>query len=150
MTGKVVMRSAKDRLRYAISFELLLLAALVPAGAAFLEKPLGEIGLLGAFLSAKAILLNFLYNWIFDHADARAGRISSDRSPLGRLLHATGFEAALLLTSLPIYIWWLDLGLLQALAADLTVTSFVVVYTYGFTLAYDRLFPVTAAEPGHA
>ncbi|MFY0308791.1 PACE efflux transporter [Leisingera sp. D0M16] len=144
MAGKVAMRTARDRLRYTISFELLLMAVLVPVGAAFFDKPLSDIGLLGAFLSVKAMLLNLAYNWIFDKADARAGRISSERSPLGRLLHATGFEATLLITSLPVYVWWLNLGLLQALATDLTVTSFVVVYTYGFTLAYDRLFPVTA------
>lgn len=148
MAGKVAMRTARDRLRYTVSFEILLMAMLVPVGAAFFDKPLSDIGLLGAFLSVKAMLLNLLYNWIFDHADARAGRVASDRSPLGRLLHAAGFEATLLLTSLPVYIWWLNLGLLQALAADLTVTSFVVVYTYGFTLAYDRLFPVAAAENG--
>ncbi|MEX0303617.1 MAG: PACE efflux transporter [Leisingera sp.] len=140
------MRTAKDRLRYTISFEIFLMAILVPVGAAFFDKPLSDIGLLGAFLSVKAMLLNLLYNWIFDKADAKAGRVSSDRSALGRLLHATGFEATLLITSLPVYIWWLGLSLLQALATDLTVTSFVVFYTYGFTLAYDRLFPVAAAE----
>ncbi|KIC21588.1 hypothetical protein RA20_04145 [Leisingera sp. ANG-Vp] len=139
------MRTAKDRLRYTISFEIFLMAILVPVGAAFFDKPLSDIGLLGAFLSVKAMLLNLLYNWIFDKADAKAGRVSSDRSTLGRLLHATGFEATLLITSLPVYIWWLGLSLWQALATDLTVTSFVVLYTYGFTLAYDRLFPVAAA-----
>ncbi|MEW2912855.1 PACE efflux transporter [Leisingera sp. JC11] len=150
MAGKVAMRTAKDRLRYTISFEILLMAALVPVGAAFFDKPLSDIGLLGAFLSVKAMLLNLLYNWLFDQADARAGRVSSDRSPLGRVLHAIGFEATLLITSLPVYIWWLNLGLWQALATDLTVTSFVVVYTYGFTLAYDRLFPLAPAEAGRS
>ncbi|WP_082017908.1 PACE efflux transporter [Leisingera sp. ANG-Vp] len=145
MAGNVAMRTAKDRLRYTISFEIFLMAILVPVGAAFFDKPLSDIGLLGAFLSVKAMLLNLLYNWIFDKADAKAGRVSSDRSTLGRLLHATGFEATLLITSLPVYIWWLGLSLWQALATDLTVTSFVVLYTYGFTLAYDRLFPVAAA-----
>ncbi|KIC12070.1 hypothetical protein RA19_05125 [Leisingera sp. ANG-M1] len=142
------MRTAKDRLRYTISFELLLMAILVPVGAAFFDKPLSDIGLLGVVLSVKAMLLNLVYNWVFDKADAKAGRVSSERSTLGRLLHATGFEATLLMTSLPLYIWWLGLGLWQALATDLTVTSFVVVYTYGFTLAYDRLFPVAAAPAG--
>ena len=150
MAGNVAMRTAKDRLRYTISFEIFLMAILVPVGAAFFDKPLSDIGLLGAFLSVKAMLLNLLYNWIFDKADAKAGRVSSDRSTLGRLLHATGFEATLLITSLPVYIWWLGLSLWQALATDLTVTSFVVLYTYGFTLAYDRLFPVAAAPAGRS
>lgn len=142
MSNKVVLRSGKDRLRYAISFELLLMAILVPVGAAFFDKPLAEIGLLGAVLAGKAMLLNLVYNWVFDKIDARAGRIASDRSHFGRILHAIGFETSLVLTSLPIYAWWLGIGLLEALMTDLVVTSFVVAYTYVFTLAYDRLFPL--------
>lgn len=43
---------------------------------------------------------------------------------------------------MPIYMWWLGLIILEAMAMDFVVTSFVVVYTYVFTLGYDRLFPV--------
>lgn len=142
MSDKVALRSGKDRLRYTISFELLLMAILVPAGAALFDKPIAEIGVLGAVLAGKAMLLNFFYNWIFDKVDARAGRVASERSHFGRILHAIGFEASLVVTSLPIYAWWLSIGLLEALITDITVTSFVVVYTYVFTLAYDRLFPL--------
>jgi uncharacterized membrane protein len=142
MPNKVALRSGKDRLRYSISFELSLMSFLVPAGAVFFEKSIAEIGLLGLLLSIKAMLINLIYNWIFDKVDALKGRVSSDRSPFGRVLHALGFELSLLLTSLPVYTLWLGLTVLEALAADLVVTSFVVAYTYLFTLAYDRMFPV--------
>ncbi len=142
MSDEVVLRSGKDRLRYTISFELLLMAILVPAGAAFFDTPVAEIGVLGGILAGKAMLLNLVYNWLFDKIDARAGRVSSERSHVGRILHAFGFEISLTLTSLPIYIWWLGIGLLDALVTDIVVTSFVVAYTYVFTLAYDRFFPL--------
>ncbi len=142
MSDKVILRSGKDRLRYAISFELLLMVILVPAGAAFFDKPVAEIGLLGAILAGKAMLLNLVYNWLFDKIDARSGHISSERSHAGRILHAFGFEISLTVTSLPIYIWWLSIGLLDALVTDIVVTSFVVAYTYVFTLAYDSFFPL--------
>ncbi|WP_299851870.1 PACE efflux transporter [uncultured Roseovarius sp.] len=142
MSDKVILRSGKDRLRYTICFELLLMAILVPVGAAFFDKPVAEIGVLGAVLAGKAMLLNLVYNWLFDKIDARSGRVSSERSHVGRILHAFGFEISLTVTSLPIYIWWLGIGLLDALVTDIVVTSFVVAYTYVFTLAYDRFFPL--------
>ena len=142
MSEKIVLRSGKDRLRYAISFELLLMVILVPAGAVFFDKPIAEIGALGVILAGKAMLLHLVYNWVFDKIDARAERVASERSHMGRIVHAVGFEVFLVSTSLPIYAWWLGIGLLEALVADVVVTSFVVAYTYLFTLAYDRLFPL--------
>ncbi|MEM7636652.1 MAG: PACE efflux transporter [Pseudomonadota bacterium] len=142
MSQSPAMRTGADRLRYTVVFEMTLLVLLVPAGAAFFDKGWADIGVLGLILSTKAMLVNLIYNWVFDHVDARANRVSSDRSTIGRILHAVGFELSLLITSLPIYVWWLNLSVLEALMTDLVVTSFVVVYTYLFTLGYDRLFPV--------
>lgn len=142
MSQPVALRSGKDRLRYTILFEGLLMAVLIPAGAAFFDKGLADIGLLGLVLSLKAMLVGLIYNWFFDRVDARSGRVSSDRSPLGRVVHALGFEGTLLVTSLPIYTWWLGITIVEAVATDIVVTTFVVAYTYVFTLGYDRLFPV--------
>lgn len=144
MSEAVALRSGKDRLRYSIVFEVSLMAILIPVGAAFFDKGLLSMGLLGLVLSTKAVLVSLAYNWVFDRIDARNGRVSSDRRQFGRILHAVGFEVSLVVTSLPIYTWWLELTLLEALMTDLVVTSAVVVYTYLFTLGYDRLFPVTS------
>lgn len=142
MSNKVAMRTGKDRLRYSIGLEIGILVFLVPAGAAFFDKSLTDIGLLGLVLSIKAVLIGLIYNWGVDHLGARRGRVSSDRAPIGRVLHAFGFELSLMITSLPIYTLWLGLTLLEALATDIVVTSCVVVFTYVFTLGYDRAFPV--------
>nr|WP_325253626.1 PACE efflux transporter [Amylibacter sp.] len=142
MSENVVQRSGKDRLRYTICFEISLMTILIPAGSFIFDKPIAEFGLFGAFLAGKAMLLNLLYNWGFDQVDARAGRLSSERSHFGRVLHALGFEASLTLTSLPIYVWWLQITVLEALMADIVITTFVVGYTYVFTLAYDKIFPL--------
>ncbi|MGP6087895.1 PACE efflux transporter [Antarctobacter jejuensis] len=142
MQKTTILRSWRDRLRYTLSFEIILMAILVPFGAVFFETSLADIGLLGVILSTKAMVLNFAYNWVFDLMESRAGRISSERSPIGRVLHALGFEVTLTITSLPILMFWLKIGVLQALAADIVVTSFVVIYTFAFTLVYDRAFPL--------
>lgn len=140
--AQVALRTAKDRLCYSVSFEVSLMLILVPAGSLFFSKSIADMGLLGLVLSFKAMLVSLLFNWLFDLIESRRGVVSSDRSLLGRILHALGFEVCLLITSLPIYAWWLGLTVLQAIATDLVVTSLVVVYTYFFALAYDRLFPV--------
>ncbi|WP_133192710.1 chlorhexidine efflux transporter [Labrenzia sp. 011] len=110
------------------------MAFLIPAGAAFFDKSLMDIGVLGLVLSLKAVLISLVYIWIVDHLGARRGCVSSNRTPFGRVLHAVGFELSLLITSLPIYTLWFGLTILEALATDIVVTSFVVAFTYVFTL----------------
>jgi uncharacterized membrane protein len=45
---------------------------------------------------------------------------------------------------LPLIMWWLEVGFLTALAMDAGLAAFYVVYAFGFTWGYDRLFPVAA------
>ena len=142
MNNNIKTRTGKDRLRYTCLFEIFLMAILIPVGSFVLEKQMTELGLLTMVLSIKAMLFNLLYNWLFDQFDVRAGRIPTERSLLFRVVHALGFEVGLMITSLPIVVWWLGLTIIQALLIDIVVTSFIVVYTLVFGWGYDRLFPV--------
>ena len=142
MQNKITIRSGRDRLRYTVLFEFFLLLILAPIGAVIFDRHLFEIGLLSLVLSIKAMLLNLVYNWLFDLLDVRAGRVPTQRSVAGRVTHAVGFEVFLLLTSLPIVMWWLGLSLVQAFLMDVVVTCFVVVYTFVFTWSYDLRYPV--------
>jgi uncharacterized membrane protein len=142
MKQVINIRTGKDRLKFSCLFELVLIAILVPIGAFILQKQILDVGVLAIVLSVKAMLFNLVYNWLFDQYDVRAGRIPTERNIPRRILHAVGFEVGLMVTSLPIVVWWLGLGILQALIMDLVVTSFVVVYTLVFTWSYDRIYPV--------
>ena len=142
MENMINIRSGKDRLKFSCLFELTLITILAPVGAFVLKKQILDVGVLAIVLSLKAMLFNLVYNWYFDQFDVRAGRIPSERNVPRRILHAIGFEVGLMVTSLPIVVWWLGLNILQALIMDLVVTSFVVVYTFAFTWSYDRLYPV--------
>jgi uncharacterized membrane protein len=53
-------------------------------------------------------------------------------------------------TSPPIRMFWLKIGTFEALAADFVVITLVVVYTYVFTLIYDRTFPLRHEGPMQA
>ena len=142
MENKIVVRTGRDRLRYTCIFESLLVIILAPVGALVFERHVFDIGLLSLVLSLKAMVLNLVYNGLYDLIDVRAGRVPTERSVLGRVMHAVGFEVFLVLTSLPIVIWWLGLTLWQALLTDVVATSFVVVYTFFFTWGYDLLYPI--------
>jgi len=142
MENVINIRTGKERLKFSGVFELILIALLVPMGAFVLDKQILDVGVLAIALSLKAMLYNLVYNWFFDRFDVRAGRIPTERNVPRRILHALGFEVGLMVTSLPIVVWWLGLSILQALVMDMVVTSFVVVYTFVFTWSYDRLYPV--------
>ena len=143
MKYEIATRSTKDRIRYAVLFELILISVMTICGSIFLDRQVFDIGLLMAVLSLKAMLVGFIYNWLFDQMDVRANRIPTERSFAGRVVHAVGFEFGLVLTSLPIVMWWLGLTILQALMMDIIVTSMVVIYTMMFGWVYDKLFPIS-------
>ena len=145
MSTKVITRSTADRIRYSISFELLLNVLFVAIGSLFFDAGLLKLGALGLVLSAIAMVMAFVYNLAFDTFDAKAGRVSSERTPKWRILHAVGFETSLIIVSLPLLIFWLDLSFKTALLADIAFAAMVVVYTYLFTLCYDRIFPLPHA-----
>ena len=142
MSNNIVTRTRKDRLRYTVVFELILIVIMTPTISFVLDRSVFTIGVLAITLSLKAMLMNYLYCWGFDRIDVGAGRVPTERSFTGRAIHAVGFESILVLTSLPIVMWWLGFTIWQALAMDVAVSAFVVAYTFLFGLGYDKFFPV--------
>lgn len=146
--GPVRIRGALDRLRYALLFEAILIVLMGIALWALSDRSLAETGALAAILSAIAVLVALIYNYVLDRIDAHFGRIPTERSTLGRIGHALGLEIALVGTSLPAIMWWMGWGFWRALTFDVAAIAFVVVYTYVFTFIYDKVFPVPQEGPG--
>jgi len=106
----------------------------------------GESLLLLALVALLAALWNAAYNTGFDWLEGRlTGRPADQRPVFWRAVHAIGFEAGLLLASLPLIVWLTDMGWLEALIADIGLALAYVVYAFFFNLAYDRVFPIPAA-----
>jgi uncharacterized membrane protein len=61
------MRSTRDRIRHAISFELIGLALITPLGAFAFGMPAADIGVVGIGSATIATGWNYLYNLGFDH-----------------------------------------------------------------------------------
>ncbi|WP_147819433.1 PACE efflux transporter [Salidesulfovibrio onnuriiensis] len=139
------MRTAKDRLRHTILFELLGLVTVTPLAALILNKDMGRIGALAVAISLLAMATNYVFNLAFDHALVRMGRPVNVRPPWMRALHAVLFEATLMLITLPIVAWWLNMSLWQALATDVGFALFYLAYAYVYNWAYDRVFPMPSA-----
>jgi len=137
------MRKTSDRIRHAISFEIIGLALITPLGAFVFNQPMHAIGILGIVAATIATVWNFVYNIGFDHAMLRL-RGSVQKSLPIRVLHAFLFEFGLLAALLPIVAWYLHLSLWEAFLMDISFALFYLVYAFLFNLAYDRVFPVPA------
>ncbi len=135
------MRSTSDRIRHAISFEIIGLALITPLGAFAFGMPIADIGVVGVASATIATGWNYLYNLGFDHLMQRM--TGGTRKSLGiRVLHAALFEGGLLVALMPLIAWYLGVSLLQAFMMDVSFALFYLVYAFVFNWAYDRIFPL--------
>lgn len=138
-------RSFPDRVRHALSFEIVGLAIFIPLAALFFHQPAWDMGVIGLVSATVAMLWNFVFNIGFDHGMIRlTGRAT--KSMRVRVLHALMFEGGLLIMLIPLTIWYLQISLWQALMMDLAIEIFYLVYTFFFNIVYDRVFPLPEAR----
>ncbi|WP_394064557.1 PACE efflux transporter [Alcaligenes sp. WGS1538] len=96
-------------------------------------------------ISAIAIAWNYVFNTVFEYWESR--QAVKGRSVLRRSVHAIGFEAGLILFIVPMYMWWYQVGLLEALQMEVAILVFFLVYSFSFSWSFDRVFglPSSAA-----
>lgn len=135
------MRGTWDRIRHAVSFEILGLLLVTPLGVWLFHMPMHDIGAIAVISATLAMLWNYVYNLLFDVVLIRvAGQ--AQKTPVLRVFHAVLFEVGLLLVLLPIIAWYLQISLWQALVMDVSFALFFMVYAFAFNWLYDVLFPV--------
>ncbi|WP_128255743.1 PACE efflux transporter [Falsirhodobacter deserti] len=137
------MRKSRDRIRHAISFELIGLALIIPLGAIGFGLHPQDMGVVAVVGSTVATLWNYVYNLGFDHAMKRI-RGTVHKTMTIRVLHTVLFELGLLVVALPFIAWYLEIGLWAALVLDLAAVVFYVIYAFIFNWIYDRVFPLPA------
>lgn len=135
------MRTFADRLRHAVSFEILGVLLITPLAALVLDHGVFDLGVVTVGSATIAMLWNYGYNWLFDHAMQRLTG-GTQKRPALRLVHAVLFELGLLAMLAPFIAGWLGVGLWQAVLLDLGFAGFYVVYALAFNWGYDRLFPL--------
>lgn len=135
------MRTTGDRIRHAISFEIIALLIVTPLGAWAFDIPMADIGVVSIGSATLAMLWNYLYNIGFDHAMQRLFGTTAKTMAI-RVAHAVLFEGGLLIVLVPFIAWYLGVGLWQALVMDIGFSLFYLAYAFVFNWSYDRLFPI--------
>lgn len=135
------MRTTRDRIRHALSFEIIGLAIVTPLGAWVFGMPMHDIGMIGLISATIATLWNYVYNLGFDRFMQRVRGSTQKTAPI-RVAHAVLFEGGLLIVLLPPIAWYLGISLWQAFLMDVSFALFYMGYAFVFNWAYDRLFPL--------
>lgn len=138
------MRATADRIRHAISFELIALFIVTPLGAWAFDMPMHDMGIVVVVSATIATLWNYIYNLLFDHALRRITGSVRKTVP-ARIVHAVLFEAGLLVALMPFVALLLGIPMLEAVLINASFALFYLVYAFVFNWAYDVIFPVREA-----
>jgi uncharacterized membrane protein len=95
-----------------------------------------HVGVLAAMLATTAMLWNMVFNFGFEIIERRRQWL---RTPRIRALHAVFFETGFIAFSLPLTMWWMEIGVWEALLLDLGFFLFFLPYTYVYNWIYDSL-----------
>lgn len=105
-------------------------AAVLLAGDFSLEAAAGT----GITMSVMAMALNFVFNYVFDKF---ATGKREERSLKLRILHTVCFECTLLIFTIPVVAYLLELSLWHAFLADIGLSLTIMVYALFFNWGYD-------------
>ena len=97
--------------------------------------------------SVIAVVWNLAFNTVFEAWESR--QKVRGRSVARRIAHAIGFEGGLAAILVPVFAWWLGIGLWEAFLFDAALLVFFLVYTFVFNWSFDSAFglPASAAAP---
>jgi len=135
------MRTFRERVQHALTFEAVALAIFIPGSAALFHQPLDHMGFIGVASATIAMLWNFVFNMGFDRIMLRT-RGTLHKTLALRVAHTVLFEAGLVVMLIPMIAWYLGISLWEALLMDVAIVIFYLVYGFLFNIVYDRVFPV--------
>lgn len=134
----ITLSPLKRRIVYVTLFEIFaillstLLLMLLSGGEAQESLPVATV------VSFIAVAWNYAYNLLFEKWERK--RQATTRSLYVRVMHSLGFEAGLLVFTLPLYMIWYSVGLWVAFTMVAALLVFFLVYTFVFTLIFDQFF----------
>lgn len=128
--------TAWERVLHAALFEFFAILFTVILTSFFTPHSTSSLTIVIVLISAIAMVWNFVYNWLFDKV-VTGERVA--RGLVTRILHSVLFEGSLLIFTLPLVMYMLDISLWQAFLLDIGMTLFVLVYSIIFNWIYDHL-----------
>lgn len=132
------MQGFKRKFIYACMFELLAIVFTTFGLAVIAGHDSAHSSAAAVASSTIAFIWNFIFNGLFERWEARQPK--RGRGFARRAAHAIGFEGGLVVMLVPLFAWWLGIGLWDAFVLDLGLIVFFMIYTYAFNLLFDRVF----------
>ena len=130
------MLISKRRIVHALSYEIILLVIIALALSFIFEMPLEVTGVLGVFMAVTSVIWNMVFNHYFEKFEAKH---QLQRTVRVRILHAIGFEGGLMLATIPMVAYAMNMSLWQAIVLDFSLTLCILVYTFIFQWCYDLI-----------
>lgn len=140
------MLISKRRIVHALSYEIILLVIIAIALSFIFHVPLEVTGTLGIAMAVTSVIWNMTFNHFFEKFEAKR---KLKRTIGVRLMHAIGFEGGLMLATIPMVAYALNMSLGQAFITDLSLTLCILVYTFIFQWCYDYIEAQLGYQPVH-
>lgn len=130
------MLISKRRLIHAISYEVILLVIIAIALSFIFSMPLEVTGVLGVIMAVISVIWNMIFNHYFEKIEFK---YQWERTIPVRIMHAIGFEGGLMLATIPIIAYMMNMSFIEALILDFALTMCILVYTFIFQWCYDTI-----------
>lgn len=137
------MQGIKRKVVHATLYEGLAIVIVALLMRALSDKGLDSTGPFALVTSAIAVSWNMAFNALFEAWERR--QPSRVRTLRRRAAHAVLFEAGLVLSTVPLIAWWMDMGWTEAFVTDLGLVVLFLVYTFCFNWVFDRVFGLPAS-----
>ena len=128
------------RIIHMLGFEVFGVIIFTPFAMLVLNESIFHIGVIAIAISLMAMVWNFIYNYIFDLIESSLNGHRSTRKISMRLLHALLFEVGLLIVTVPLVAYWLEMSLLNALLVDIGFVVFYLVYAFFYNYIFDKIY----------
>ena len=128
------------RVIHMVGFEVFGILIFTPFAMLILNESIFHIGVIAIVISLMAMVWNFIYNYLFDLVENSLDGHRSTRKVLIRLLHALLFEVGLLIVTIPLVAYWLDMSFLDALIIDIGFVVFYLVYAFFYNYIFDKIY----------
>ncbi|MBJ9954242.1 MULTISPECIES: chlorhexidine efflux PACE transporter AceI [unclassified Acinetobacter] len=141
------MMVSKRRIIHALSYEIILLVIIAIALSFIFEVPMEVTGVLGVAMAVTSVIWNMIFNHFFEKFEHKR---KLKRTIGVRVLHAIGFEGGLMLATIPMVAYAMDMTLWQAVLLDLGMTTCILIYTFIFQWCYDLIEERMGIKPVHS
>ncbi|UPR55107.1 PACE efflux transporter [Vibrio cyclitrophicus] len=128
--------STLERVFHSVLFEVLAVTLSIVGLAIFTDHDVNALSGTMIVVASIAMMWNYCFNRIFDRYFTGE---KSQRSLKLRVFHVVLFEAGLLVATIPVMAYLLNIGIWQAFLMDIGVTIFITIYAFVFNLIYDHV-----------